>query len=45
MCFELAVTKGAPADEDHEAADDGAARTFTTDRDRTAIEVLNRFVE
>ena len=26
VCFELAVTKGAPPEEDHEAADDGAAR-------------------
>ena len=42
-CFELAVTKGAPAQRD-----DGAAEAVLLeihgDRDRTAIEVLNQYV-
>jgi hypothetical protein len=43
VCFELAVTKGAPAQQD-----DGSAEAVLLeihgDRDRTAIEVLNRYV-
>jgi hypothetical protein len=43
VCFELAVTKGAPAKQD-----DGSAEAVLLevhgDRDRTAIEVLNRYV-
>jgi hypothetical protein len=39
-CFELAVTKGAPAQEDAEAI----LRDIHRDRDRTAIEVLNQYV-
>jgi len=40
VCFELAVTKGAPAQADAEAI----LREIHGDRDRTAIEVLNRYV-
>ncbi len=43
VCFELAVTKGAPAQQDY----DTAASVLTeihADRDRNAIEVLNQFV-
>lgn len=43
VCFELAVTKGAPAQEDREAAT-SVLRDIHADRDRTAIEVLNQFV-
>jgi hypothetical protein len=43
VCFELAVTKGAPSDADHEAT--AVLRGVHADRDRTAIEVLNQFVE
>jgi hypothetical protein len=43
VCFELAVTKGAPAQQD-----DGSAEAVLLDihdgRDRTGIEVLNRYV-
>jgi hypothetical protein len=43
VCFELAVTKGAPAQQD-----DGSAEAMLLeihgDRDRTAIEVLNQYV-
>ena len=43
VCFELAVTKGAPAQQD-----DGSAEAVLLeihgDRDRTAIEVLNQYV-
>jgi hypothetical protein len=43
VCFELAVTKGAPAKQD-----DGSAEAVLLevhgDRDRTAIEVLNQYV-
>ena len=43
VCFELAVTKGAPAQQD-----DGSAEAVLLeihgDRDRTAIEVLNHYV-
>lgn len=44
VCFELAVTKGAPSEEDREAAT-AILRDIHGDRDRTAIEVLNRFVD
>ncbi len=44
VCFELAVTRGAPAEGDHDAA-----TTVLTDihaeRDRNAIEVLNQFAD
>ncbi|MFL6088077.1 MAG: hypothetical protein ACJ74F_33935 [Mycobacterium sp.] len=40
VCFELAVTKGAPAQADAEAI----LREIHGDRERTAIEVLNRYV-
>ena len=43
VCFELAVTKGAPVGEDHDAATT-VLRDIHADRDRTAIEVLNQFV-
>lgn len=43
VSFELAVTRGAPSDGDHEAATT-VLKEIHADRDRTAIEVLNRFV-
>jgi hypothetical protein len=43
VCFELAVTRGAPAAEDTAAAE-SVLRELHDDRDRTAIEHLNRFV-
>ncbi len=43
VCFELAVTKGAPSRADHEAAT-VVLQGIHADRDRTAIEVLNQFV-
>jgi hypothetical protein len=43
VCFELAVTKGAPAQQDREAAET-VLRGIHADRDRTAIEVLNQHV-
>jgi hypothetical protein len=43
VCFELAVTRGAPSDADSDAATT-ALRGIHDDRDRTAIEVLNQFV-
>lgn len=43
LCFELAVTRGAPAGEDHDAAT-AILQEIHSDRDRTAIEVLNRHV-
>ena len=43
VCFELAVTKGAPAHQDGDTAE-AVLRDVHTDRDRTAIEVLNQFV-
>ncbi len=43
VCFELAVTKGSPAQEDHEAAA-AVLSEIHGERDRNAIEVLNRFV-
>ncbi len=42
VCFELAVTKGAPSGDDDEAAT--VLRDIHADRDRTGIEVLNQFV-
>ena len=42
VCFELAVTKGSPSGADDEAA--AVLRDIHADRDRTGIEVLNRFV-
>jgi hypothetical protein len=44
VCFELAVTRGEPSRDDHEAAT-AVLRDIHADRDRTAIEVLNRFVD
>jgi hypothetical protein len=41
VCFELAVTRGAPRDDDEAAA---VLSDLHADRDRTGIEVLNRFV-
>ena len=41
VCFELAVTKGAPAQQDRAAAE-AVLRDIHADRDRTAIEVLNQ---
>ncbi|MCV7152840.1 hypothetical protein [Mycolicibacterium pyrenivorans] len=43
VCFELAVGRGAPAHEDREAAE-RHLRDIHSDRDRTAIEVLNQHV-
>jgi hypothetical protein len=43
VCFELAVTRGAPSDADSDAAAT-VLRGIHDDRDRTAIEVLNQFV-
>ena len=43
VCFELAVTKGAPAQPDDESAE-AVLREIHGDRDRTAIEVLNQYV-
>jgi hypothetical protein len=43
VCFELAVTKGAPAEGDRDTAE-SILRGVHDDRDRTAIEVLNRYV-
>ena len=43
VSFELAVTRGAPSGEDHDAATT-VLRGIHDDRDRTAIEVLNQFV-
>ncbi|HTI76968.1 MAG TPA: hypothetical protein VL634_18360 [Mycobacterium sp.] len=42
VCFELAVTKGAPAQEDDGSAE-VVLRQIHGDRDRTAIEVLNQY--
>jgi hypothetical protein len=41
VCFELAVTKGAPAQQDDGSAE-AVLREIHGDRDRTAIEVLNQ---
>jgi hypothetical protein len=43
VCFELAVTKGAPAQDDSDSAEE-VLRGIHADRDRTAIEVLNQHV-
>ncbi|MHA3021202.1 hypothetical protein ACXPWS_13185 [Mycobacterium sp. BMJ-28] len=43
ICFELAVTKGAPGQDDSGATEQ-LLRDIHGDRDRTAIEVLNRYV-
>jgi hypothetical protein len=43
VCFELAVTKGAPAEGDQDAAQ-AVLRDIHSDRDRTAIEVLNQYI-
>src|SRR5690242_10707530 len=43
VCFELAVTKGAPAQPDDESAE-AVLREIHRDRDRTAIEVLNQYL-
>ncbi|OBF35560.1 hypothetical protein A5724_15365 [Mycobacterium sp. ACS1612] len=42
VCFELAVTKGAPAQQDDGSAE-AVLRGIHGDRDRTAIEVLNQY--
>jgi hypothetical protein len=44
VCFELAVTKGAPAQQDRATAE-AVLRDVHGDRDRTAIEVLNRYLD
>ena len=44
VCFELAVTKGAPSPEDQVTAG-SVLRELHDDRDRTAIEHLNRYVQ
>jgi hypothetical protein len=43
VCFELAVTKGAPAQQDDGSAE-AVLRDIHGDRDRTAIEVLNQYL-
>jgi hypothetical protein len=43
VCFELAVTKGVPSQDDRETAI-SALREVHGDRDRTAIEVLNQYI-
>jgi hypothetical protein len=43
VCFELAVTRGAPVAGDHGAAE-AVLHGVHDDRDRNAIEVLNRYV-
>jgi hypothetical protein len=44
VCFELAVTRGAPTPDDRETAE-AVLRGVHHDRDRTGIEVLNRYVD
>jgi hypothetical protein len=44
VCFELAVTRGAPTEGDRDTAE-SVLRGIHEDRDRTAVEVLNRYVE
>jgi hypothetical protein len=44
VCYELAVTRGAPAPEDRETVE-AVLRGVHDDRDRTGIEVLNRYVD
>ena len=43
VCFELAVTKGAPAQQDDRSAE-AVLLEIHADRDRTGIEVLNQYV-
>ncbi|HYZ67434.1 MAG TPA: hypothetical protein VE666_06455, partial [Mycobacterium sp.] len=43
VCFELAVTKGAPAQQ-NEGSAEAVLRDIHGDRDRTAIEVLNQYL-
>jgi hypothetical protein len=43
VCFELAVTRGAPAGTDQAAAE-AVLRGIHDDHDRTAVEVLNQYV-
>jgi hypothetical protein len=43
VCFELAVTRGAPSLEDRSTAE-SVLRELHDDRDRTAIEQLNRYI-
>ena len=42
ICFELAVTKGAPTQQDRDTAA-AVLQRIHSDRDRTAIEVLNQY--
>lgn len=44
VCFELAVTRGAPLPDDRETAET-VLRGVHDDRDRTGVEVLNRYVD
>jgi hypothetical protein len=44
VCFELAVTKGAP-EHDHVWTAEAVLRNIHQERDRTAIEQLNRYVD
>lgn len=44
VCFELAVTRGAPGPDDAAVAE-SVLRELHDDRDRTAIEHLNRFID
>lgn len=44
VCFELAVTKGAPGPDERGAAE-AVLRDIHDDRDRTGIEKLNRYVD
>ncbi|MDT5176646.1 MAG: hypothetical protein QOJ95_844 [Mycobacterium sp.] len=44
VCYELAVTRGAPSAGDRETAE-SVLRGVHDDRDRTGIEVLNRYVD
>lgn len=44
VCFELAVTRGAPLPDDRETAE-AVLRGVHDDRDRTGVEVLNRYVD
>ncbi|PRC46210.1 hypothetical protein C6A85_91240, partial [Mycobacterium sp. ITM-2017-0098] len=43
LCFELAVTRGTPGEQDYADAE-SLLREIHSDRDRNAIEVLNRHV-
>jgi len=44
VCYELAVTRGAPIPDDHDTAET-VLRGVHDDRDRTGVEVLNRYVD